>query len=266
MTRRLFVAAIAPSIVRAQTIQEKGRKIIGESIAAMGGSKFLGMTDRVESGRAYSYYRDRLSALSVARFQTFYDDAATGIRQRDKQLFGKKDKEDFYVIFDGQGKAWEVGVRGAKPMPEETVQQWQESVLRNPMYILRCRTEEPGMIFERRGLEVFDNQPVEIVDVTDADNRSVAIYINATTKLPIRGYFKKQNAKDKGWDEQDTRWSKYRETQGVMCPWVMTRSRNGERNIEIYAEEVRINTGLSNADFKLGGGIAIDAPKSRRKP
>ena len=38
MTRRLFFAAISPAIVRAQTIQEKGRKIIAESIAAMGGA------------------------------------------------------------------------------------------------------------------------------------------------------------------------------------------------------------------------------------
>ncbi len=263
MRRRLFIAALAPAIVRAETIQEKGRKLIDEAIAALGGSKFLAMRDRVESGRAYSYYRDRLSGLSLAKFETFYEDSAAGIKQRDKQVFGKK--EDFYVIFDGNGKGWDVSFKGAKPMAEELVQQWQESVIRNPMYILRCRANEPGMIFERRGLEVFDNQPVEIVDVTDSDNRAVAVYLNATTKLPVRGYFKRQNAKDKGWDEQDTRYSKYRETQGVMWPWAITRSRNGERNLEIFSEDVRVNTGLTANDLKLHDGVKIDDPKTRKK-
>ena len=260
MTRRLFIAGIAPAIVSAQTRQEKGRKLIDEALAALGGAKFLGMKDRIERGRAYSYYRDRLSGLSIARFETLYDDLAPGIKQRDKQIFGKK--QDYYVIFEGNGKAWDVGFRGAKPMPDDLVQQWQESVLRNPMYILRCRTQEPGMIFERRGLEVFDNQSVEIVDVTDSDNREIAIYLNASTKLPIRGYFKRQNQKDKGWDEQDTRYSKYRDTQGVMWPWAITRSRNGERNFELYSEEVQMNSGLAPGDFKLGAGTKLD-PKGK---
>ncbi|WP_155121467.1 hypothetical protein [Bryobacter aggregatus] len=260
MTRRFFVAGIAPAIVRADTIQERGRKLIEEAQAALGGSKFLNMHDRVEKGRAYSYYRERLSGLSVAKFETFYDDSQPGIKQSDKQVFGKK--EDYYVIFEAAGKGWDVGFRGAKPMPSDVVKQWQEGVLRNPMYILRCRTEEKGIIFERRGLEVFENQPVEIVDVTDADNREVAIYLNASTKLPVRGYFKKQNPVDKGWDEQDTRYAKYRESQGQMWPWAITRSRNGERNLEMYSDEVRFNSGLSANDFKIGPGAKMD-PKAK---
>ena len=259
MTRRDWirtsVIGIAPAFVRAQTIQEKGRKLIAEAQQALGGDKFLGMRDRIEEGRAFSYHRERLSGLDVGRFETFYDDAAVGVKQRDKQLFGKK--QDFYVIFGGGGKAWDVSDKGATPLPEELIKNWEESVLRNVMYILRCRVEEKGMIFERRAQEVFDNQSVEIVDVTDSDNREIAIYLNATTKLPVRGYFKRQNPKDKGWDEQDTRYAKYRQTQGVMWPWAITRSRNGERNLELYSENVQINTGLTASNFELSAATKL---------
>lgn len=262
MTRRTLIFAAAPAFVRAQTIQEKGRKLIAEAQQALGGDKFMGMRDRVEEGRAYSYYRERLSGLDVARFETMYADAASGVKQRDRQLFGKK--QDYSVVFSGDGKGWDVSFRGAKPMEEEVVKNWEEGVLRNAMYILRCRTAEKDIIFERRGQEVFDNQPVEIVDVTDNQNREVAIYLNATTKLPIRGYFKRQNQKDKGWDEQDTRYSKYRLTQGVMWPWAITRSRNGERNLELYSNEVLINSGLPASNFEIGPGAKmVPSPKKR---
>ena len=226
MTRRDWiktsVIGIAPAFVRAQTIQEKGRKLIAEAQQALGGDKFLGMRDRIEEGRAFSYHRERLSGLDVGRFETFYDDAAVGVKQRDKQLFGKK--QDFYVIFGGGGKAWDVSYKGATPLPEELIKNWEESVLRN---------------------------------VTDSDNREIAIYLNATTKLPVRGYFKRQNPKDKGWDEQDTRYAKYRQTQGVMWPWAITRSRNGERNLELYSENVQINTGLTASNFELSAATKL---------
>ena len=259
MTRRDLIRSsvfgIAPAFVRAQTMQEKGRKLIAEAQAALGGEKFMGMRDRIEEGRAYSYYRERLSGLDVARFETMYADAAKGIKQRDKQVFGKK--QDYFVIFGGDGKAWDVSYRGAKPMEEEQIKNWEEGVLRNAMYILRCRANDKDMIFERRGQEVFENQPVEIVDVTDGENREVAIYLHASTKLPVRGYYKRQNAKDKGWDEQDTRYAKYRLTQGVMWPWAITRSRNGERNLELYSNEVTINSGLPASNFEVGAGAKM---------
>jgi len=261
MTRRSILLSAAPAFVRAQTIQDKGRKLLLDAITALGGTKFMGMRDRVEEGRAYSYYRERLSGLSPARFETMYSDLASGLKQSDRQIFGKK--QDYSVVFNGEGKGWDVSFRGAKPIEEELVNNWMEGVLRNAMYILRCRVEEKGMIFERRGNEVFENQPVEIVDVTDAENRSVAIYLHASTKLPVRGYFRRQNLKDKGWDEQDTRYAKYRDTQGVMWPWAITRSRNGERNLEIYSNEVLINSGLPSSNFDIGPGAKMVPTKKK---
>jgi hypothetical protein len=142
-------------------------------------------------------------------------------------------------------------------MPEDIVIQWQETLLRNGMYILRCRMDEKGMIFERKGSEVFDNQPVEVVNVIDAENREVSIYLHASTKLPVRVYHRRQNPKDKGWDEADTRYAKYRDTQGVMWPWAITRSRNGERNFELYSDAVRINTGLTPASLTIPSNMTI---------
>jgi hypothetical protein len=254
MTRRHLLAF--PAIVRAQSLQERGRRLLTEAITALGGDKFTGMTDRVEEGRAYTYYRERLNGFSRARFETVYHDIpGKVVFAKERQTFGKK--LDYYVLFEGENKGWDVTFRGAKSMPEDVVQQWRENLLRNGMYILRCRMDEKGIIFERRGSEVFENQPVEIVDVTDSENRSIAIYLHASTKLPVRVYWRRQNGRDKGWDEGDTRYAKYRDTQGVMWPWATTRSRNGERNFELYADTVRLNTGLTPASLSIPSNLTI---------
>jgi hypothetical protein len=77
MLKRVLIvfslAAATGAITAAETPSlTKGRKVVDDAIAALGGNKFLEMQDRVESGRAYSFYRDNLSGLSIAKIYTRY--------------------------------------------------------------------------------------------------------------------------------------------------------------------------------------------------
>ena len=72
MKHMLMVAMLA-AISAAETPEgARGKKVIADAIAALGGDKFLEMQDRVETGRAYSFYRDNLSGLSIAKIYTRY--------------------------------------------------------------------------------------------------------------------------------------------------------------------------------------------------
>ena len=110
MTRILYVLVAAASLTNAQSMEERGRKVIDDAIAALGGEKFLTMQDRIETGRAYSFFHDELSGLSVAKIYTRYIPVPpnrTGIDLgiQERQAFGKN--EDYYVLFRQEG-AWEV--------------------------------------------------------------------------------------------------------------------------------------------------------------
>ena len=75
MTYRIaLVAAACAAAVQlaAETNLERGKRVVDEALAALGGEKFLAMADRIESGRAYSFYRERLSGLSLAKIYTRY--------------------------------------------------------------------------------------------------------------------------------------------------------------------------------------------------
>ncbi len=73
LQRTLMVVCLTAALAAAETpTAAKGKQVVADAIAALGGEKFLEMQDRVESGRAYSFYRDRLSGLSIAKIYTRY--------------------------------------------------------------------------------------------------------------------------------------------------------------------------------------------------
>src|SRR5678815_2971505 len=54
------------------TINQGGRRVVNEALAALGGKAFLAMEDRVETGRAYSFFREELQGLDRATVYTRY--------------------------------------------------------------------------------------------------------------------------------------------------------------------------------------------------
>lgn len=256
MTRRSALALGLAPFARARA-DARGKTVIDSALAALGGRNFLNMQDRVESGRAYSFYRERLSGLSLATIYTRYiSRGAPGqLAVRERQAFGKD--EESAVLFNEQG-AWEITFRGARPLADDRLARYRETTLHNIFYILRQRLDEPGIIFDSRGSDIVDNQPVEIVDVTDADNRTVTVYLSRTTHLPIRQVYMRRDPNTKDRDEEVTFFSKYRDVGGgVMWPFAIERAHNGEKIFQIFSGSVTVNRGLLDDLFTLPANMKI---------
>ena len=255
-------AALA-TLARAETPQERGRKLVSDTIHALGGDGFRQMTTRSETGRAYSFYREEINGLSIARFYTKYlsADADTPVRQVQRQSFGKK--EENWVLLTGKD-CWDVTFRGARKLPEERMQQYRDSTNRDIFYILRMRMDEPGLIFETRGRDVVENQSVEILDVVDAENRKLTVYINANTHLPVKQTFQRWDNNINDRRDEVTRFTKYREAgNGVMWPYDVQKERDKERLSQLYADKIVIGEDLKSTLFELPPGIKIIEKKPR---
>lgn len=240
----------------AETHQQRGKRVVDEALAAMGGDAFLNMSDRVETGRAYSFYNKQLSGLSIARIYTRYLVPVPGqIELRERQAFGKD--QSSAVLFTENG-AWEITFRGARPIEDLRYDNYKDSTLRNIFYILRQRLKEPGMDFYSQGSDILENVPVENVDITDSDGRTVTVSFNQTTKLPIRQSFKRRNPEYKDFDQEVMVFSKYRDVGGgVKWPLDIRRDRNGEKVYEIYSDSVEINKDLKDDLFTLPTNMKI---------
>jgi hypothetical protein len=271
MTRRGFLfsasacawgQAVAVNSVATQS-EVRGKKVIDDALAALGGNAFVTMADRTENGRAYSYYHDQISGLSIAKIYTRYrtvDPSKSGeeLGQIEKEVFGKT--EDTAVLFlDNAG--WDISWRGNKPMEQERFDRYRESTLRNVLYIFRKRLAEPGMIFESQGSDVVENLPVDIVNITDADNHVVTVQFHQSTKLPVRQTYKRKNSVTKEQDEEVTLFARYRDVGGVQWPHQIRRERNGDKTYEIFSETVKVNAGLADNLFTLPDPSALKPKK-----
>jgi hypothetical protein len=217
----------------------RGRAVVERALEAVGGAKFLAMETRVESGRLYSFYREQLNGLATARVYTKYETPAGGIGIRERQSFGKKEEDYAYLFTDKEGV--QVSFRGVRPLPAGQYERYVDSTMRNVFYILRYRMNELGMLYEFKETSVFDNNPVEVVDITDAENRTVTVYFHRTTHLPIRQVFSRRDPETKRRIEESTVYNKYREVSGVMWPWSIVRFRDGNKIFEMYSESVTVN-------------------------
>jgi hypothetical protein len=257
------VLLLAAALSTAQDKQARGREILDTALAALGGERFLTMSDRIERGRAYSFYREQLSGLSRATIYTRYlsntDEGIPGfLAVRERQAFGKD--EDTAVLFT-ETDAWEITFRGARPMPQPTVDRYRDSTLRNVFYILRQRSKERGLIIEAMGADVLDNQPVDIVDITDSENRVVTVYFHRSTHLPVKQVYERRDPLTRDRFEEVTHFSKYRDVGGgVQWPFSIMRTRNGEKIYEMFSDSVAINQGLTDDRFALPADMKVLKP------
>ena len=261
---------LSAGLLSAQTASEvRGKKIVDEAVAALGGPKFLSMQDRIESGRAYSFYRDQLSGLSLAVIYTHYlpvpEKTGQDLAVREREAFGKNE-EYGYVLFREDGGGWEVNFRGPKKMEQERIDRYRDTTLHNILYMLRVRLHEPGLIFESRGADVAENAPVEIVDITDSENRVVTVYFHQSTKLPVKQVWVWRDPKTKDRNEEVTRLTRYRDVGGgVQWPLQITRERNGEKIYQIFSDSVAVNQSLPENLFDVPTGPSTTKGPIKKK-
>jgi hypothetical protein len=262
MTRRDFVrtiavAGMATPILRAQNKADKAKEIIDKTVRALGGDAFSNLQYRVETGRAYSFYHEQISGLSVARVYTKYlpPDSAAPIKMVQRQVLGKKQDES--VIFTDK-EIWDVTYRGAKQLPQERLDYFHESTMHDIFYILRQRLNEPGLGMEYQGPDVVENQSAEKVEIFDAENRSVLVWISATKFHPIQQRFTRWDPSIKDRREEVTQYSTYRDCgNGVMLPWTTERDRDKERIFQMYSSHVTVTQPIPDSMFELPAGVTI---------
>ena len=120
----MTLLALLASLPAAETSQQKAKRVIDDALAALGGQNFLQMRDRVETGRAYQFYREQLSGLAVAHIYTRYltrpePPVASFLGVRERETFGKD--QAGAIIFNESGQGFELTWRGARPLPDETL-------------------------------------------------------------------------------------------------------------------------------------------------
>lgn len=241
----------------AQTPPGKGRQIIDQALAALGGERFLDMKNRVAKGRIYSFFHDQLSGLDVTTTYTEYlaQRPANGLAIREREILGKKRDYSYLFLPD---QAWDITFRGARPIEDEAWVKYVRTTENDILYILKVRHDEPGLQYDYSGSEVYFSTHVEVVDVTDANDRTVRVYFDHNTFLPIRETFTWQDEQTREHNDEEIDYDKWRDAgDGVMWPFTIERQRNGYKTYQMFATQVEVNQPVPANTFELPAGAKI---------
>jgi hypothetical protein len=245
----------------AETRQARAKRVVGEAVQALGGQAFMHMDDRVETGRSYSFDNGKLAGTIITTIYTKYLPPVAGkVEMLEKDAYGK-DELSGGMLFTKEG-AWEYNFHGARPMEDQRIANYQDNVLRNIFYILRQRLNEPGMSLYSQLSDLWENRPVEIVDITDAANNTVTVYFSQTDKLPVRQTFRRRNTTYNDFDTEATLFAKYHEAAGIQWPMDIRRDRNGVKIYEMYTDSAEFNKDLKDSVFTLPAKMKV-LPKGK---
>ena len=253
----LSVALAAAALLAAHADSNQGKQIVDKAIAALGGDRFLNMQTRTARGRVYSFFHDQLSGLDVATIYTQYltPRPTKGIALEEREVLGKK--QDYsYLFLPDQG--WDVTFRGARPIPDETWDRYSRTTENDALYILKVRHDEPGLMFDYVGSEVYLSTHVEIVDITDSQSRTVRIYFDHNTLLPVHETYNWMDPATKEHNDEAVDYDKYRDAgEGVMWPYSIERQRNGYKSYQMFASKVEVNQPVPPKTFELPPGAKV---------
>ena len=246
----------------AQSRQEKAKQLFDKALVALGGQSFLNVRTLKKTGRAYSFYRHKLSGLAV---MTLFDEFRE-LRESDdpdylpvsrREVY--TEKGDYYTLFrNGQG--WEVTYLGARPLPEDTLQRYRISARRDIFYILRYRLDEPDMYFYYTGTEIVDNTPTHAIDITDGNNETVKVFLRMSDNLPVQQIYTRRDPKTRIPYEEKSIFSKYREVGWVTLPWNIQKQRDGDKIFEFFGRTAEVNGKLKADTFDIGKKVQILPP------
>jgi hypothetical protein len=229
----------------------KAKRIAQEGIQALGGQAYLTWRTQTSQGRSYSFHHGEANSLGTLfwRFKQYPD--------RDRLELTKK--RDVFEIFSGD-KGYEVTFRGVRNLEDkEELQPYMRRRHYGLDAVLREWITQAGVALFYEGQTVAAQKQTEQITVMNAKNEAVTINFDIHTHLPVRKSFTWRDPTDKERNVEEEIYDNYRNVQGIITPFDVTRTYNGEMSAQSFLTGASYNEELKPELFDP------HAPPSRKK-
>jgi hypothetical protein len=219
----------------------KAKSIIDQGVQALGGAGYLEWRAQSSEGRSYSFHHGEPNSLGTLfwRFKQYPD----------KERIELTKKRDVIEIFNGD-HGFEVTYRGARSLNDKDELQ---PYLRRRHYsldiVLRQWINEPGVAFFYEGQTVAAQKETDQVTIMNSKNEAVTLNFDVNSHLPVRKSFTWRDPTDKERNVEEEIYDNYRQVQGVMTPYALTRTFNGDMSFQMFLTAVSYNQDLSSNMF-----------------
>jgi len=214
---------------RPPVIDPKAQQLLDKAILWLGGPAFLQFKTMTSQGRTFSISNETTAGMAPFTSQVQYPD---------KRRFTYGTTKPVALINNGDG-AWELDQYGVTHQLPEQVRRWQISNRYSLENLLRLRIHEPGVLVQLGGVDFVDNLPARIVEIIDARQVDVKLYLNSASSRPMRITYSAVNPATHEQDDFADVYTDYREIGGVQTPMHISRFINDERLSELFRSTAR---------------------------
>jgi hypothetical protein len=220
------------------------KKLFEDAIDAMGGGKYLNVTDIVTEGQMFGFDSEGASSLPIKYFDhTKFPDKSrfevgSNRKKRDITVFNLEKNEGWILEGDRE-------TRSAKP---EEMAEFRNAVRHSLDMICRFRYKDPENRLFYLGPGESKDITLEMVKIVDPENDEVIIYFDRISKLPAKIEYRDINSKGvrQRHVEEYSQWHAF---QGINTPLRIDRSINGRRDSQNFILKITYNNNLPDSLF-----------------
>jgi len=233
---------------------DRGRKLLDQMIAALGGSAWLNRKYWEIDGSTGSFYKGQPNPYVVG-FQEHY--RAQPFAERIVYvshiatlailgLPGSNHSDEAVVWTPDSG--YEVTYKGKEPLPQKDVDEFHRRRAHSLEAVMEW-LKQPDVIVTYEGPSTVERRLAEKVSVITASNDAVTIEIDASTHLPLARAYEYRDPVYHDVDHDVEEYENYQQVQGIMTPYTVTRFHNGELVGQRFVTKVKYEDALPEALF-----------------
>ncbi len=260
----LIVAAACGKSASARPAQEllpeesavKGRQLVQQTIAALGGQAYLNVRDTDCDGRVAQYgVAGTLMGFTLFRDLWLLPDKnrVEYISKGEHTILGFVLGTDdlsithggaLITVFTGED-GWTLDKAGVSNEPEDLVKTFNEEVKYGMNNMLRRRMNEPGVEIRYVGTDLIDMKESEWIEFADRDHRILRLGIDRYTHLPLRWVVYTRDPESREHTEVVTSYTQYMTVDGVKTPLNIETSRNNRKLSQTFLDECKYNSNVA---------------------
>jgi hypothetical protein len=234
----------------------KGRQLVQQVIAALGGQAYLNVRDTQCDGReaqfgtaetltGFTLFRDLWLLPDKNRVEYFSKGEHTiaGFLMGSDELLITHGGA-MITIYSSEG-GWTLDKSGVSDEPEDIMKTFNEQLKSGMNNMLRKRVNEPGVDVRYVGTDLIDLKEAEWIEFTDSDHREMRLGIDRFTHLPLRWIVTTRDPETRVNTEVITSYTQYKALDGVKTPLSIELSRNDRKLSQTFLTDCKYNSDLA---------------------
>jgi hypothetical protein len=224
---------------------QKGRQLLDQMVAALGGPLWLSRQDMVRSGRIATFYKGQPHPESPG-FEEYYRFQPFAERIVLVAHFGPliaTDHRDMAELFTAEA-GFEITYKGVKPLPEKDVQDFIRRREHSLETIVQVWLKERDVIATYEGSDMVERRLADRVSIVTSKNEAAVLALDETTHLPLSISFQWHDPTYNDLNTDVQEFEDYHQVQGIQTPYAITFLHNGDITGQRFVSKVKYNTQL----------------------